>query len=490
MNTGIVLALKAGNNTDNNRNDVVALFERNQARYVDVSWISAFSHERELLFYGDSIVFKISRIYHAEIPNNTLKQLNILQRIVKNKQFNWDRIEASLKKRIKILAKRLEKTRKINIGWFKYQKEKHDIKKNIEHVRNKLKSSMIQSMDATQFKQFALGKLNDEELAIKYKWNISNEDKINVIKAFEQHLNNYNLNGKSYLEFPRKQLIYWIKNKYNIKPMVPAKCCTILRKEIEIYNKEIETKIENKQKEVTKQFDVRYYLKLYNYFCVSERKFICIQKPFQLPNYLKAALFSKDVKVKDLLKEEKEEKEEKYGNAEIDDDIEENQVELKYVDKNIENKINSMSFTKLTDIFINVEMIIFSYLSYDELIQYCSEWCEIIIEYAKDYENNKNKKLKTIIFQTTDIINSKVSPMLSRITKQYQSQAQNVIISYTFELEIKHKITYAIDYDNENRNSDVEEDNLHNIDDANKNYISELKDVPNNTLAKMTSIDF
>merc|ERR1711933_618018 len=67
--TGIVLALKNGN--EELENDIISEFSSNQPRYLDVAWLSAFSNERELLFFGDNIIFEITNIIHPEVPKNT-----------------------------------------------------------------------------------------------------------------------------------------------------------------------------------------------------------------------------------------------------------------------------------------------------------------------------------------------------------------------------------------------------------------------------------
>eukprot|EP01084_Bolivina_argentea_P314640 544980_1 len=85
---GIILHLKNGN-TEINKNYNVSKYEPNQPRYIDVNWISAHNLEKEWLFYGNAIIFKVIDIEHVrdrkQIPKNTLKQLNLLQQIIKQK---------------------------------------------------------------------------------------------------------------------------------------------------------------------------------------------------------------------------------------------------------------------------------------------------------------------------------------------------------------------------------------------------------------------
>merc|ERR1712154_469501 len=84
-------------------------FSSNQPRYLDVAWLSAFSNERELLFFGDNIIFEITNIIHPEVPKNTLKRLILLQKIIKNHSINW---EKESKKRIDGLSNQIKITRK------------------------------------------------------------------------------------------------------------------------------------------------------------------------------------------------------------------------------------------------------------------------------------------------------------------------------------------------------------------------------------------
>eukprot|EP01084_Bolivina_argentea_P137687 242493_1 len=112
---GIILALRNANDAFA-KNAIVSQFMKDQTRYVDVSWISDFSHEKEYLYYGDNIIFKIHDIYHndkGQIPKNTMKQLNLLQRMIENKKINWDK---EPKSRVDKLCQKLQKTREMNIA--------------------------------------------------------------------------------------------------------------------------------------------------------------------------------------------------------------------------------------------------------------------------------------------------------------------------------------------------------------------------------------
>ena len=57
-----------------------------------ISWISAFPHESERLFYGKNIVFNINDIIKSKNhKRNTdqLKILNLFQDMTKNQNINW-----------------------------------------------------------------------------------------------------------------------------------------------------------------------------------------------------------------------------------------------------------------------------------------------------------------------------------------------------------------------------------------------------------------
>eukprot|EP01083_Nonionella_stella_P318708 1166317_1 len=115
---GILLQLKNGNK-DINTQYVISQFEPNQPRYFDVNRFSRFSNEDEWLFFGHSVIFEIANMRHMrhpeQIPSNTLRQLNLLQRIIKNKHIHWDK-----EKSIKSLANKLKKAMKINISTMEY----------------------------------------------------------------------------------------------------------------------------------------------------------------------------------------------------------------------------------------------------------------------------------------------------------------------------------------------------------------------------------
>eukprot|EP01084_Bolivina_argentea_P185632 320105_1 len=161
--SGIILALRNGNDAIDT-NAIVSQFMKDQPRYVDVSWISDFSHEKEYLYYGDNIIFKIHDIYHtdkAQIPKNTLKQLNLLQRIIENKEINW---EKEPKSRVNKLCQKLQKTREMNIALLTPNNEE-DAKYTNE--ANLLEQKLIKSMPSEQFIDFAMKILHNETITKK-----------------------------------------------------------------------------------------------------------------------------------------------------------------------------------------------------------------------------------------------------------------------------------------------------------------------------------
>eukprot|EP01084_Bolivina_argentea_P151736 264818_1 len=109
---GIIMHLKNGN-TEINTNYNISKYEPNQARYIDVNWISAHNMEKEWLFYGKSILFKVINIQHVrdpkQIPSNTLKHLNLLQKIIKQKDIEWEKVN----KRSQQLAIKLKETKEM-----------------------------------------------------------------------------------------------------------------------------------------------------------------------------------------------------------------------------------------------------------------------------------------------------------------------------------------------------------------------------------------
>eukprot|EP01083_Nonionella_stella_P270721 916882_1 len=117
---GILMHLTNGNK-DINAQYVISQFEPNQPRFFNVKDFSHYSNEEEWLFFGHSVIFDIANMRHMrnprEIPTNTLHQFNLLQRIIKNKQINWDE---ELRSKIESLANKLERTMEINVSTMEY----------------------------------------------------------------------------------------------------------------------------------------------------------------------------------------------------------------------------------------------------------------------------------------------------------------------------------------------------------------------------------
>eukprot|EP01083_Nonionella_stella_P064725 168981_1 len=118
---GILLHLTNGNK-DISAHHVISQFEPNQPRFLDVKYFSRFGNEDELLFFGNSVIFEIKNMWRMrdpnfkQIPRNTLRQLNLLQRIIKGKHINWDKA-----KNIKSLAKKLKEAMPIIVATMEYE---------------------------------------------------------------------------------------------------------------------------------------------------------------------------------------------------------------------------------------------------------------------------------------------------------------------------------------------------------------------------------
>eukprot|EP01084_Bolivina_argentea_P016840 31450_1 len=146
---GIILELKNGNK--DTKNDIISRFASNQPRYLDVSWLSQFDNEKELLFFGSNIIFEIVDITHREIPKNTLKRLIMFQRIIKNKSIKWDNEST---KRINGLARQINSTRE-NI--IKLSAMNDDYKNDAyQNEINELQSQLTDKMTSDQFFEFSI----------------------------------------------------------------------------------------------------------------------------------------------------------------------------------------------------------------------------------------------------------------------------------------------------------------------------------------------
>eukprot|EP01084_Bolivina_argentea_P147559 258154_1 len=390
---GIILGLTNGNQ-DINKNQVISKYQANQPRFLDVSWISDFGNELEYLFYGNNIIFKIYKIIHQEVPKNTLRQLNLLQEIIENREINW---EKQPKSRMNKLCKRLEKIREMNLDLSLEKNKDKDVELDNEILV--LKEKLIESMPQMEFIKFAQSLLQNEAMASKYKWKIQKVDKSKIIDAFGEYCQINDIDGQMFNELSRKMLANWIKTQYNLKPGKSLIMHRILKNEIDLYNGQFLKEIENKEKEKTERFNVPYYLKLFHYFTVCRNDFVCINAVFNIPRHLQEALLIDPLQDNYL-------KEEAKNNGVNDISIYSNNYEI--------------SLTKLTNIFSNVSHIAFIELKYDEMVRFVVQFCKAVIKYQENINNNK-KKLKLITLKSKNTNNSKVSAVLQKTVKRYQN---------------------------------------------------------------------
>eukprot|EP01083_Nonionella_stella_P073619 199220_1 len=84
-----------------------------QMRYFDVSWISAFPNEQELLFYGPCVAFQVTDIITfkpgALVPHTEeLRMLRAFEKILNGQQVNWEKESHSEMLRILIKERLME----------------------------------------------------------------------------------------------------------------------------------------------------------------------------------------------------------------------------------------------------------------------------------------------------------------------------------------------------------------------------------------------
>eukprot|EP01083_Nonionella_stella_P311727 1112467_1 len=246
---GILLYLKNGNK-EINEQYAIAQFEPNQPRFLDVRSFSTFSHEDERLFFGNSVIFEIVNMRHMQhpeqIPNNTLHQFNLLQRIIKNKQINW---EKQKQKNIKSLANKLHKMRQINVATMEYDS------------------------------------LNDEVDVLERYLATDNVFDDAFIAAFVAWYKNN--------QFDRDSLVADIgergdKNESNIYSF-------LLSIKQPKYFELIYESLSNNQR--LKQSKELYYMKLLQFFTMAQSEFISIYNPFHptFPSKLALQMFKQDV---------------------------------------------------------------------------------------------------------------------------------------------------------------------------------------------------
>eukprot|EP01084_Bolivina_argentea_P259872 438687_1 len=242
---GIILYLKNGNKGINNKQEIISRFQPNQARFIDVSIYSDYNNECEWLFFGNSIIFEVVDIYHVrypqQIPPNTLKQLNMLQQIIKNKTIQWQKMEQI----VNGLESNLIETRKINEIMIQYE----DINDEIDSLERHLQTNS--DCDNYFIRQF-------------YLWYSMNEYDCD---SFVEDITDIDKKTQS--------------NFYEF----------LLQSEKSVYFDTI-YKLLNKQKEDRLQHQKQpYYLRLFHFFTVRQVEFISISKPFDIPNQLAIQLF-------------------------------------------------------------------------------------------------------------------------------------------------------------------------------------------------------
>eukprot|EP01084_Bolivina_argentea_P262142 443237_1 len=239
--SGIILHLKNGN-TDINKHYSVAQYEPNQSRYLDVNWISAHSTEMEWLFYGHSIFFEVINITHIkdskQIPNNTLKQLNLLQKIIKQKEIAWE----SVTKRTDALINKVKQTREMIMSVMQHDDTKDEIDYLFDYLTN------------------------------------DNDDKFT-----ETFINWY-----KFQEYDRDSLIYDIDNGYKIQSNLYQ---FLLANSKETYFDIMYELFQQQKQQRIKHQDSPYWLKLFQNFCLSQTEFISMRQPFQMPHNLQQELF-------------------------------------------------------------------------------------------------------------------------------------------------------------------------------------------------------
>eukprot|EP01084_Bolivina_argentea_P147558 258152_1 len=263
-------------------------------------------------------------------------------------------------------------------------------------------------MKENNFINFTVKLLDNKEIETKYKWKTkSNTDKMKVIDAFQKYCNLNKTNGQIFKELSRKAMVNWMKKEYSIKPALTAKLYTTLQKEIAEYDNKVMGKIEQIEKERTEKYNGPYYLKLFHYFCAAKYDFICIQSFFTIPQNIKNALFI-------------------ISNG-----------------KNNHQKNDEICFTKLTNIFSNVQHIAFTELTAVEMMQSCAQFCKSIIKYQQN-SYNQNKRLKSTKFISMNMSNSKELQMVKKLVKQYQLKTSEITIKYNFEYKLNHVIKFDI----------------------------------------------
>eukprot|EP01084_Bolivina_argentea_P283251 485054_1 len=242
---GIILTLRNGNKQINEKY-IISKFQSDQPRYLDVSIFSDFGQENEWLFFGTSIIFEVCNIRKMrnpkEIPVTTLQQLNLLQRIIKNKQINWQEETDTTKS----LSLSLAITRNINANTIKY-------------INDDEIDSLDRYFEKSQYFDYKFNK----NFYSWYKENEYDRDSLvmDIVDGNKQQSNFY-----KFLKL--KTNTHWFDKIY--------------------------TALTQQKQERVRQLQQPYYLKLFHFFTVSQVEFISIVKPFDYPNDLALQLFQQE----------------------------------------------------------------------------------------------------------------------------------------------------------------------------------------------------
>eukprot|EP01083_Nonionella_stella_P002039 5862_1 len=194
---GIILALRNGNEETANIPGTIAQFMREQPRYMDVSWIFAFQNEREYLFYGDNIIFKIHNIMHREVPKHTLALLTLLQRIIEGRTIDWDKEN---KKRISGLARKLKETREMNMRILEDKQKGRDDENKEDDQIGQLEEELFKTKSHDEFMQFAMNTLQNASKKLKDK-------KAKMIEGFREYYIQKQKEGLLITELTRKLFV-------------------------------------------------------------------------------------------------------------------------------------------------------------------------------------------------------------------------------------------------------------------------------------------
>eukprot|EP01083_Nonionella_stella_P186796 684933_1 len=387
--SGIILALRNGNEETASIPTTIAQFMREQPRYLDVSWISAFQNEREYLFYGDNIIFKIHNIMHREVPRHTLALLTLLQRIIEGRAIDWDKEN---KKRISGLASKLKETREMNVRILQDKQKAEDDNKEDQQIAQ-LEEQLFKTKSHDELMAFAESTLQNAKIESK-------EKKAKMISGFKEYYIENQMDGLMFAEVSRKLLIKYMETQHGIRIGATARMHGFLKKQIAAYDKQIMDRIDAIEKEKIDKYEVAYHLKLLHYFTASRFDFICIRSLYNMPCKVQYELFMSEA-------------------------------------------TKTLSLRRLSDMFSNTNHIAFTELTYDEMIRNCSEFCKSVRNYANDL-NNLNKRLKYVVFKSVNVANSKYSTVLKKCGQKYQLQTSNISIRYSFAYKMNHILAFDI----------------------------------------------